>query len=140
MQAAAGNIARFQLIFKLTSDVNDNYLHIHTMKGILVASRVTSPCVFLVAAELAHPTASHWLAPCQECTRMLYRVLFCSHLMLCTLCDVNGHGACAGDMVSVQGHVHALRLAALHLNEPGRAANDTDPTFGPVQRPGGREL
>ncbi len=49
--------------------------------------------------------------------------------MLCTLCDVNGHGACAGDMVSVQGHVHALRLAALHLNEPGRAANDTDPTF-----------
>ena len=56
VQAAAGNIARFQLIFKLTSDVNDNYLHIHTMKGILVASRVNIPCVFLVAAKLAHPT------------------------------------------------------------------------------------
>ena len=42
VQAAAGNIARFQLIFKLTSDVNDNYLHIHTMKGILVPSRVST--------------------------------------------------------------------------------------------------
>ena len=40
MQAAAGNVARFQLIFKLTSSVDTNYLHIHTLKGILVASRV----------------------------------------------------------------------------------------------------
>ena len=119
MQAAAGNIARFQLIFKLTSDVNDNYLHIHTMKGILVASRVTFACIFLVAAELAHPTASHWLTPCQGCARMLYRVLFSSHLMLCVLCDVEGHGACAGAMVSVQGHVHALRHTALHLQRAG---------------------
>ncbi len=40
VQAAAGNLARFQLIFRLTSSVDDNYLHIHTLKGILVASRV----------------------------------------------------------------------------------------------------
>lgn len=40
VQAAAGNLARFQLIFKLTSNVDNNYLHIHTLKGILVASRV----------------------------------------------------------------------------------------------------
>ena len=40
VQAAAGNVARFQLIFKLTSSVDTNYLHIHTLKGILVASRV----------------------------------------------------------------------------------------------------
>ena len=33
-------MARFQLIFKLTSDVNPNYLHIHTLKGLAVASRV----------------------------------------------------------------------------------------------------
>ena len=39
VQAAAGNVARFQLIFKLTSNVDNNYLHIHTLKGILVASR-----------------------------------------------------------------------------------------------------
>ena len=38
--AASGNMARFQLIFRLTSDVNSNYFHIHTLKGILVASRV----------------------------------------------------------------------------------------------------
>ena len=37
---AAGNLARFELIFKLTSDVNSNYLHIHTLKGIAMASRV----------------------------------------------------------------------------------------------------
>ena len=55
MQAAAGNIARFQLIFKLTSDVNDNYLHIHTMKGILVASRVNTPCIFLVSRKAGAP-------------------------------------------------------------------------------------
>jgi len=42
VRAAAGNLVRFQLVFKLTSDVNDNYLHIHTMKGILVASRVST--------------------------------------------------------------------------------------------------
>ena len=67
VQAAAGNIARFQLIFKLTSDVNDNYLHIHTMKGILVASRVTFPCISLVPCKAGAP---HSLTLARAMSRM----------------------------------------------------------------------
>ena len=47
-KVAAGNLARFQLIFKLTSDVNPNYLHIHTLKGIAVASRVCATVLTLL--------------------------------------------------------------------------------------------
>lgn len=35
-----GNLLRFQLIFRLTSNVDENYLHIHTLKGIVQASTV----------------------------------------------------------------------------------------------------
>jgi hypothetical protein len=36
-----GSMLRFQLIFKLTSNIDPNYLHIHTLKGIVQASRVS---------------------------------------------------------------------------------------------------
>ena len=39
-----GNMLRFQLIFRLTSSVDDNYLHIHTLKGIVQASTVSTCC------------------------------------------------------------------------------------------------
>ncbi|EIE27691.1 hypothetical protein COCSUDRAFT_39286 [Coccomyxa subellipsoidea C-169] len=45
-----GNMARFQLIFRLTSSVNQNYLHIHTLKGIAQAS--TGPWTQYDALEL----------------------------------------------------------------------------------------
>ena len=47
-----GNMLRFQLIFRLTSSVDDNYLHIHTLKGIVQASTVSSP------AEHSHCSSS----------------------------------------------------------------------------------
>lgn len=54
-RVAAGNLARFQLVFKLTSDVNPNYLHIHTLKGLAVASRVCfSSRPFLPAHDLLY--------------------------------------------------------------------------------------
>ena len=43
-----GNMLRFQLLFRLTSNLNSNYLHIHRLKGIIQASTVRmsllSPC------------------------------------------------------------------------------------------------
>ena len=50
---------RFQLIFRLTSSVDDNYLHIHTLKGIVQASTVSSPPV--LHANAAAPAAAAWL-------------------------------------------------------------------------------
>ena len=44
MQAAAGFLVRFLLIFTLTSDQDPDYMHLHTMKGILTASPVR-PCL-----------------------------------------------------------------------------------------------
>ena len=86
VQAAAGNIARFQLIFKLTSDVNDNYLHIHTMKGILVASRVSfSPCKLSATCKAGTCHSSNQLVPHKKRTRMLHEVIWTHIFVLCKL-------------------------------------------------------
>ena len=37
MEIIPGNLLRFQLIFTLTSSVDPNYLHIHTMKVLVTA-------------------------------------------------------------------------------------------------------
>ncbi|BDA48490.1 probable lysyl endopeptidase at N-terminal half [Coccomyxa sp. Obi] len=47
---APGNLERFQLIFRLTSTVDPDYLHIHTLKGI--AQAATGPWTQYVAMEV----------------------------------------------------------------------------------------
>ncbi|BDA48491.1 probable lysyl endopeptidase at N-terminal half [Coccomyxa sp. Obi] len=47
---APGNMGRFQLIFRLTSTVDPNYLHIHTLKGI--AQAATGPWTQYMAVEI----------------------------------------------------------------------------------------
>ncbi|CAL8463641.1 g3175 [Coccomyxa elongata] len=46
-----GNLERFQLVFRLTSTVDPNYLHIHTLKGI--AQAVIGPWTQYMAMEIA---------------------------------------------------------------------------------------
>ncbi len=52
MQAAAGFLVRFLLIFTLTSDQDPDYMHLHTMKGILTASPVRFACTVAMCMRL----------------------------------------------------------------------------------------
>ncbi len=48
---APGNLERFELVFSLTSTVDPNYLHIHTLKGI--AQAATGPWTQYMGMDVA---------------------------------------------------------------------------------------
>jgi hypothetical protein len=65
-----GNMLRFQLLFRLTSSLDPNYLHIHRVKGIIQASTVRCPCLLeRLCMILALLPLFSW--GCQECLMRL---------------------------------------------------------------------
>ncbi len=70
---APGNMGRFQLIFRLTSTKDPNYLHIHTLKGI--AQAATGPWTQYMALDVNS---------CEELPCMIaYPVSACLRTALC---------------------------------------------------------
>ena len=65
-----GNMLRFQLLFRLTSSLDPNYLHIHRVKGIIQASTVRT-CAFskclCMAALTFYAVAKSTRCACDEC-------------------------------------------------------------------------